>query len=246
MKVCGHETRPHASPRARAGREQRPRLPVRTDSGGATTEARLAEPRNRTNPWRDAATARVVPRRFGARAAAARRRELARRTKEDLGGDQSPGKDRAIRHRKRRGVATDSSAEQGLEVGHSAVGLAGAAFRKRTSASAQSHRAQLRSVARATSQSVRKRASGLTVGAGAEVAPGRSLGTAHDPGTELASVHHGKWGSPDSRLPATFGWWRARTAALEPAIAGTRHRGSVGLRCGALGRATPVARRVPR
>jgi hypothetical protein len=53
------------------------------------------------------------------------------RAKEDLGGEQSPWKDRAVRHWKRRGIATDSSAEQGLEVGHSAVERAGASFRKR-------------------------------------------------------------------------------------------------------------------
>lgn len=54
------------------------------------------------------------------------------REKEDLGGEQSPWKDRAVRHRKRRRIATDSSAEQGLEVGHSEMEPAGALHRKRT------------------------------------------------------------------------------------------------------------------
>jgi hypothetical protein len=62
-----------------------------------------------------------------------RRRRRAERAKEDLGGEQSPWKDRAIRRRQRRGIATDSSAEQGLEVGHSAVERAGVASRKRAS-----------------------------------------------------------------------------------------------------------------
>ena len=50
------------------------------------------------------------------------------RGKEDLGGEQSPWKDRAFLDRQRSGHATDSSAEQSLEVGCSVGRLASVGF----------------------------------------------------------------------------------------------------------------------
>jgi hypothetical protein len=86
------------------------------------------------------------------------------RAKEDLEGEQSPWKDRAF-HRWQQGWnATDSSAEQGLEVGRSAVERAGASHRQRTA----HRRAKPRPAPRPRPwlEGRSQRATGLRVGAG--------------------------------------------------------------------------------
>lgn len=55
------------------------------------------------------------------------------RSKEDLGGEQNPWKEEVFQRRKRRGSTSDSSVEQGLEVGCSATDLAGTAHQQWTS-----------------------------------------------------------------------------------------------------------------
>ena len=133
MKVSGSEPRDEQEPLGTwEEREERSQLSPRTDSGGADPEHGLPGAG-------DANRGRDPGRKRAGRGASAhgtqpprRRRRREEREKEDLGGEQSPWKDRAVRHRQRWGDATDSSAEQGLEVGHSETALAGAPHRKRT------------------------------------------------------------------------------------------------------------------
>jgi len=154
MKVSGPEPDPtRASGPAQDGK--RSQLPARTDSGGATTEARLAVPRTRANPWRDHTPWRADERRFGASRP---------RSRDDARG--CSGRRRTLEGNKAHGRIGRSTAGNGggsLRTRRRSKALKSATprYSSRARCSGNGHRfgepdrAQLRAVTQVISQSVR-------------------------------------------------------------------------------------------
>jgi len=103
-------------------------------------------------------------------------------------------------------------------------------------------RAQHLVVARATCQSVRQRASGLTAGAGKEILEDRPPGLRQQPHDRSSRVLDTAGGGPrNTKCQATSGWSEGANRSAGARISRQVHRGGEGLRRRA-GRATPVAR----